>query len=309
MRSTELRVATFNLLHGRSLIDGRVMAERLARACRRIDADVLCIQEVDRSQRRSAGRDQTALAAEAMGAQWWRFEPALVGEPGATWRAAVDSDALAGSEGQPLEPAYGVGLISRREVTDWEVVRLAAAPTRAPVFVPGEKGRFILLTDEPRVALTATINGPDGVLRVTSTHLSFFAGWNVAQLRRLLGELRTPGSRARGAPAWAPVPPTTSPVVARSANGGVGTESEAAVGEILAGDLNLPRWVVRPLAARAGWRMLVEARTFPVGRPSLQVDHVLARGPVGRVVAARTMSLDLSDHLALVVDIEVGVRR
>ena len=45
-----MRLATFNLLHGRSLTDGLVDSDRLAAAVAALDADVLALQEVDRDQ-------------------------------------------------------------------------------------------------------------------------------------------------------------------------------------------------------------------------------------------------------------------
>jgi endonuclease/exonuclease/phosphatase family metal-dependent hydrolase len=62
-----MRLATFNILHGRSLHDGVVDLGRLADAIRFLDADILAIQEVDRDQPRSHLADLTAVAAEAMG--------------------------------------------------------------------------------------------------------------------------------------------------------------------------------------------------------------------------------------------------
>ena len=47
------------------------------------------MQEVDRNQVRSGGVDQTEMVARAMGATAWRFEPAIIGEPGGVWRAAA----------------------------------------------------------------------------------------------------------------------------------------------------------------------------------------------------------------------------
>ena len=94
-----MRLASFNVLHGRSLADATVSTDRLAAACASLDADVLGLQEIDRGQARSGGVDQTAAVADAMGAVAWRFEPALIGEPGATWRAAVDGDTSAGTPG------------------------------------------------------------------------------------------------------------------------------------------------------------------------------------------------------------------
>ena len=55
-----MRLATFNLLNGRSLADGQVDLERLRDAVVALDADVLALQEVDRDQPRSHGADLTA---------------------------------------------------------------------------------------------------------------------------------------------------------------------------------------------------------------------------------------------------------
>lgn len=48
-----MRLATFNILNGRSTKDGTVRLDRLAGAVRTLDADVLGLQEVDRLQPRS----------------------------------------------------------------------------------------------------------------------------------------------------------------------------------------------------------------------------------------------------------------
>jgi endonuclease/exonuclease/phosphatase family metal-dependent hydrolase len=77
-----VRIATFNILHGRSPSDDRVDVERLAAAVKDLDADVLGLQEVDRDQPRSMGADLTAVAAEAMGAVDSQFVAALAGTPG-----------------------------------------------------------------------------------------------------------------------------------------------------------------------------------------------------------------------------------
>ena len=201
-----MRLATFNLLHGRSLTDGRVVPERLAEAARTLDADVVGLQEVDRGQPRSGFADQTEQVARALGAEHWRFVPAITGTPGGTWRAAADED-----EGQP---AYGVGLVSRWPVTAWQVVRLPAARVRAPVLLPGTR-RVVWLQDEPRVGVVALVETPSGPLTVGTTHLSFVPGRNGAQLRRLtaamaqlpgprvlLGDLNLPGPLPRLLTRW-----------------------------------------------------------------------------------------------------------
>ena len=69
---------------------------------------------------------------------------------------------------------------------------------------------------------------------------------------------------------------------------------------ILMGDLNM----VAPRPVRVtGYRSLAEHPTFPLEDPDRQLDHVLARGEVGRMVDSRAVRLPLSDHRALVVEL------
>ncbi|HEX2284659.1 MAG TPA: endonuclease/exonuclease/phosphatase family protein, partial [Mycobacterium sp.] len=87
-----MRMATFNILHGRSVHDGIVHRDRLVDSIRQLDPDVLALQEVDLDQPRSGNSDLTATAAAAMGAVSHRFVAALSGTPGATWMAATGSE-------------------------------------------------------------------------------------------------------------------------------------------------------------------------------------------------------------------------
>jgi endonuclease/exonuclease/phosphatase family metal-dependent hydrolase len=101
---------------------------------------------------------------------------------------------------------------------------------------------------------------------VVNTHLSFVPGWNRAQLSRLRRDLAAfPG-----------------PLV-------------------LMGDLNMVP--PRP-AAITGYRTLAAEHTFPVQTPDRQLDHVLLRGDFGRVRAAESRAMPLSDHRALIVDLD-----
>ncbi|HEX6249133.1 MAG TPA: endonuclease/exonuclease/phosphatase family protein [Nocardioidaceae bacterium] len=251
-----MRVATFNILHGRSPADDRVDVERFAAAVKSLDTDVLALQEVDRNQPRSANADLTAVAAEAMGADEHRFVAALSGSPGATWMAAT-------GEEQPDSAAYGIALLSRYPVLSWEVVRLASTPTRVPMWFDGSR-KPTLVRDEPRVAVAARVAAPHRELTVVNTHLSFVGWWGRHQLRTVVRSLSG-----------------LDPVV-------------------LMGDLNMGLSRARAIT---GMLPLVDRPTFPAHEPREQLDHMLARGDVGRVGDVGVHELPLSDHRALSVDL------
>ncbi|HYJ57431.1 MAG TPA: endonuclease/exonuclease/phosphatase family protein [Mycobacterium sp.] len=198
-----MRIATFNILHGRTVGDGVVDLDRLRTCVRDLDPDILALQEVDLEQDRSGRTDLTAVAAEAMGAVAHRFVAAISGTPGATWIAAT-------GEEQPGTAGYGIALLSRFPATTWQVVRLPRIPTRFPMYLPGPN-RVMVVDEEPRAAVIAQLDTPAGALSVANTHLSFVPGWNRRQLRRLVKDLRglpgphllmgdlnlTPGAAAR----------------------------------------------------------------------------------------------------------------
>jgi endonuclease/exonuclease/phosphatase family metal-dependent hydrolase len=262
---TQLRLATFNLLHGLSLEHGDVREGDLRSVAKTLDADIVGLQEVDRGQARSYGVDQTAVVADALEAPYARFVPALHGTPGAqrTWRAASEEDGSIIST-----PTYGVGLVSRWPVLAWHVLRFAPAPVPLPLLMPSKPPRLRLTPDEPRVALLAVVDGPSGPFTVVTAHLSFVPGFNGVQLRRIVR--------------WAgrfPAP------------------------RLLAGDLNLPGPVPHVVTR---WQRLARVATYPSYRPRVQFDHVLASGvPEGAVRDVRVLTLPVSDHCALSVDVEV----
>ncbi len=272
-----LRLATVNILHGRSLADGLVDDDRMAAAIASLGADVVALQEVDAFQPRSNAIDQTAAIAAAAGFEHWRFMPAITGEPGGAWTASAGHEAtgsgIAGSDG--VSPRYGISLLSRRPVERWHRIALAAAPVRSPVYVPSVR-RWILLRDEPRVAVAAEITLDGGgsgraSIVVAGVHLSFVPGWNVVQIRRLAGAL---SAIAAGRPV------------------------------VLMGDCNLPGPIPR-ITTR--WTALTAGlATFPAPSPRLSIDHVLIdRRNAGRfaVTAAQAHLLAISDHRAVTVDL------
>lgn len=176
-----MRLASFNILHGRSLRDGIVDLSRFHCAISELDADILALQEVDRDQPRSQLADFTAVAAETMGAVDHRFVAAIAGTPGATWMAATGDE-------QPGTAAYGIALLSRYPVRSWQIVRLPAIPFRFPMWLPGPR-KVLIVSEEPRVAVIACVQSPLGELTVVNTHLSFVPGWNGWQLRQLRRDL------------------------------------------------------------------------------------------------------------------------
>jgi endonuclease/exonuclease/phosphatase family metal-dependent hydrolase len=247
-----MRVASFNLLSGLAPSDGRFDLPRMLAAAASLEADVLGIQEVDRLQAATGHVDMTAEIASALGAVDYRFVAALEGVPAQRWHPA--------REELPDGPSYGIGLVSRRPVLAWHVLRLPSLPVYVPFPNPATK-RLLWIRDQPRVAIAAELDG----VTVATTHLSFVAGWNVVQLRKVRRWLQDlPGPH------------------------------------VLMGDFNLPR----SLAVRStGWTSLVAAKTFPSWNPKVQLDHILTSG--GLVAsAADARALPLSDHCAVTVDLQ-----
>ena len=176
-----MRIATFNILNGRSPQQSSVDPAQFADAIASLDADVLALQEVDRDQPRSDGADLTALAADAMGAEDHRFEPVLQGLPG-DWVPATGAE-------RPGVPAYGIALLSRFPVLRWEAVRLPRLKTRSPYLLEDPR-RLVWVREEPRAALLAELETPRGRMRVLTTHLSFLPWCNGHQLRTLARRVR-----------------------------------------------------------------------------------------------------------------------
>lgn len=179
-----LRLATWNIQHGRGADGTAGNARRLARAAATIDADILALQEVDVGQPRSRGADQAAIVAEAAGMRWHRFAAAIEGDVrGARARARTTA----------AVPGYGVALLSRHPVVAWFAHPLPSVP------------RWLAAGEEPRVLLAAVVRSPLGPIAVACTHLSRLPPVALTQLgvarRRLAGLAATAATAGRPVPA------------------------------------------------------------------------------------------------------------
>ena len=132
-----MRVATFNLLHGRSLTDGQVRDGRPAARRPRSIADVVGLQEVDRAQDRSGGVDQTALVADGAGrrAGAGSSRPSTA-RRAATWTPSTQDDGVADRTARRTASAWSPGY----RCWSWRVRRFGPAPIGMPLLVPGSRG-------------------------------------------------------------------------------------------------------------------------------------------------------------------------
>ncbi|MFF2041217.1 endonuclease/exonuclease/phosphatase family protein [Kitasatospora sp. NPDC058170] len=322
---SQLRIATFNLLHGQPLAPDGSPAPYpadaggpLAQAVAGLDADVLALQEVDRYQSRSGGTDQAAVAAKAMGAADWRFAAALHGRPAPVAGWVPEPSAPAGIQvygpgevGDGAPPAYGTALLTRLPVRHWRARRFAPAPFGLPLRVAGRRG-LTPVPDEPRAALAAVLEGEHGPFTVVAAHLSFVPGWNMAQLagiRRWISDLPQPYLVLGDFNLIGAVPRT----VLGGATALDRTAPRVRVRELRAARRARPQLVAErrrrvrePRARLQGWYDLARTPTYPSHRPAVQFDHVLAVGvPRTAVGPAQAQRTAVSDHRPLVVTVSL----
>lgn len=167
-----MKLITWNIQWGRGA-DGRVDLDRIVADARRLgDFDVLCLQEVSAGYPELAGCDGSdqfqALAARLPG------HAAIAG-------VATDTPAASGRR------AFGNMILSRLPVL--QVFR-HLLPWPAEPGVPSMQ----------RLALEATLETPQGLLRVTTTHLEYYsAAQRMAQVERLRELQRDAAGQARAA--------------------------------------------------------------------------------------------------------------
>jgi endonuclease/exonuclease/phosphatase family metal-dependent hydrolase len=242
-----LRVMTYNIAAGHG--DLTRIAETICSA----EADVVGLQEVDvHWGERSAFADQASELAVRCGMDF-RFGPIYTfpsPEPGATSRQ------------------YGVAVLSRHPITEWEnhpLTRLSTQAETGPEPLPG--------------FLEVTVDVGGTPVHVFDTHLDYRPD---AAVRR-----------AQVAEMLAVIGATDRPT-------------------ILVGDMNAPpeREELAPLFRRFrdAWGEGPDpGHTYPGDEPVRRIDYVFYSGPL-RVVSARVVASDASDHRPVVVDFAVGGR-
>jgi endonuclease/exonuclease/phosphatase family metal-dependent hydrolase len=249
-----VRLVTFNTHHGVGE-DDRHDLPRLAKLLASAEADVICLQEVDRHfGDRSEDVDQALLLSRALDMQL-------------AWGPAID-DARPGEE-RPRQ--YGNALLSRLPILVSDVHRL-----------PGG--------GEPRSALRTMIELDGGTLWVTATHLT----------------TRSPEERAAQVAALAGL--HTGHMEAGVLVGDFNARPEAPELSALR-DRFTDAWeLAQERDDQAGWRFWQrdEGLTHPAASPHRRIDQVWVSEGVS-VASARVLDAEgASDHLPLVVDLEVG---
>jgi endonuclease/exonuclease/phosphatase family metal-dependent hydrolase len=247
-----VRLVTFNTHHGVG-DDGRHDLPRLATVLAAAEADVICLQEVDRHfGPRSENVDQAVLLARALDMQL-------------AWGPALDEPRPGG---QP-RGEYGNALLSRLPILVSDVHKL-----------PGG--------GEPRSALRTMIELDGGALWVTTTHLSRSGGDRAAQVA-VLADLHTA--------------PMETGVVVGDFNAAPDAPELATLRERF-GDA----WeLAGERDDRAGWRFWQhdEGHTHPARSPHRRIDQVWVTQGVDVAAAQVLDATGASDHLPLMVDLEV----
>src|SRR3954470_6352290 len=246
-----VRLVTFNTHHGVGR-DERHDLPRLAKLLASVDADVICLQEVDRHfGDRSDDVDQALLLSRALDMQL-------------AWGPAIDELRPGGPHRE-----YGNALLSGLPILVSDVHPL-----------PGG--------GEPRSALRTMVELDGGALWVTTTHLTLRAADRAAQAAALAA-LHTE--------------PMETGVVTGDFNTPPDAPELAALRERFTDAWDL----ARDRTDRAGWRFWrhEDGGTHPAASPHRRIDQVWVTEGVGVASAHVADGHGASDHLPLVVDLEV----
>jgi endonuclease/exonuclease/phosphatase family metal-dependent hydrolase len=248
-----VRLVTFNIRHGVG-DDDRLDLPRLAKVLQGVDADVICLQEVDRHYgRRSDSVDQPLLLSRALDMQL-------------AWGPAIEK----ARTGDEPDQEYGNALLSRLPILVSDVHPL-----------PG--------SGEPRSALRTLLELDGGTLWVTTTHLTRSGGKERVDQLAVLAALHTDAMEA-GVVVGDFNTPADAPELAELR------------------PLFTDAWeIARDRHDRSGWRFWQHAEGFthPSGTPHRRIDQVWVSGGIA-VASARVLDgHGASDHLPLVVDLEI----
>jgi endonuclease/exonuclease/phosphatase family metal-dependent hydrolase len=249
-----VRLVTFNTHHGVGA-DQRHDLPRLAKLLASVDADVICLQEVDRYfGDRSEDVDQALLLSRALDMQL-------------AWGPAIDEP----RPGTESRRQYGNALLSRLPILISDVHPL-----------PGG--------GEPRSALRTMLELDGGTLWVTATHLTTRSAPERAEQVSALAGLHT-DSMATG-------------VLVGDFNAGPDAPEMGELRERFTDAWQL----AQAREDRAGWRFWQrnEGLTHPAHSPHRRIDQVWVSSGVA-VAAAQVLDAGgASDHLPLMVDLEVS---
>jgi len=142
-----LRVATYNV-HGCTGMDRKRSEARIAEVINELAADIVGLQELDLSRRRSSGVDQAGLIADQLG--WHRyFHPAM----------------------RRREEHYGDAIVSRYPLT---LRKAGELPGTAPFYCR-----------EMRGAISMHAETPHGLVHIINTHLGLGRSERLAQAQAL----------------------------------------------------------------------------------------------------------------------------
>jgi endonuclease/exonuclease/phosphatase family metal-dependent hydrolase len=251
--SIRVRLATYNIHHGVGN-DGRHDLARLATVLAAADADVVCLQEVDRHfGARSEDVDQALLLSRALDMRL-------------AWGPAIDEPR---GDDETVRRQYGNALLSRLPIRDTTVHRL-----------PGD--------GEPRSALRVEVDVGGRRLWVITTHLTTQSAEARAAQAKTLARLHDGPGKA---------------VILGDFNARPDAPELAVLRHRFADAWEL----ARDRDDQAGWRFWQHdaGRTHPARWPHKRIDQVWVTPGIG-VPAARVLDgAGASDHLPLVVDLDL----
>jgi len=156
---------TFNIRHGQGM-DDRVDLGRIAAEIKRSGADIIALQEVDRSLSRSGVIDQTAQLAQQLGMEYCYSASEDAANNTRLAQLIHDNNAATGKNG-----GYGNALLSRFPITD-------------------QQSHYLASDRERRSVLQTKINAGVRDINVFATHLGLDLEEQMAQMRTIVELLK-----------------------------------------------------------------------------------------------------------------------